>query len=219
MPLPRKFLFDQSFDLPDPRAAREAVDEPVVTRRDLEAARDAGFNAGRAHAMAQAASSQEERVAYSLETITAGVQALMETRARFAGEAEAHALDLVRAVLQKALPTLTRVNPLTEIEALVTQCLAEAHDEPRLVLRVADGLFEAVQDRLAPLAAANGYAGKLVLLADAALSDGDCRVEWADGGAERDTSRLATEIDTILARGLAAIASPAPPPVEEKSHE
>ena len=52
-------------------------------------------------------------------------------------------------------------------------------------------------------------------VADAALSGGDGRVEWADGGAERDASRIAQEIDAVLARALAA---PPPCPSEETLH-
>ena len=58
------------------------------------------------------------------------------------------------------------------------------------MLRVNDALFDALQRRLAAIAQANGYAGKIVLLADDALAPGDGRIEWADGGAERDTRRL-----------------------------
>ncbi len=71
-----------------------------------------------------------------------------------------------------------------------------------IVLRVNDALFDAVQARLAALSQASAFAGKTILLADAALAEGDARVEWADGGAERDTRRLAAEIDAIFARAL-----------------
>ncbi len=102
------------------------------------------------------------------------------------------------------MPAFAAKEPVAEIEALLAGCLAEALDEPRIVLRVSDALFEAVQARIAAVVQAGGYSGKVVLLADAALAGGDGRVEWADGGAERDTSRIAQEIDAVLARALAA---------------
>ncbi len=115
-------------------------------------------------------------------------------------------------MLQKAVPALCRKDPAAEIEALVVRCLSEALDEPRIVLRVGDAVFDAIQSRLATMTEANGYAGKLVLIADPALADGDVRVEWADGGAERDTRRLMAEIDAILSRNIdAPPAAPLPP--------
>lgn len=214
MARPQKYLFDVSFDLPDQHLPAGTPAAPVFTGAEVEAAREAGRTEGRAAALAEAARAQEERTASALETLGHGIGTLIAARAELLREAEGQAIAVLRAVLQKAVPALCRKEPLAEIEALVTGCLADVVDEPRLVLRVNDRLFDAVQGRIAGVLQAGGYAGKIVLLADAALEEGDGRVEWADGGAERDTRRMAQDIDALLARALAA---PAPPdcPSEE----
>ncbi len=56
-----------------------------------------------------------------------------------------------------------------------------------------------------------------MLLADEALSLEGGRIEWADGGAERDPHRLMNEIDAALARILAAPAETLRP-LEETTH-
>jgi flagellar assembly protein FliH len=122
-------------------------------------------------------------------------------------------------LLHKAVPASGRKAPLLEIEALLSDCLREAFDEPRLVLRVADSLFEPLQQRLAAITGAAGFAGKVVLLADEALGPGDARVEWAEGGAERDQRRLMHDIDGALARALDSIPVPGTSPPEENGHE
>jgi flagellar assembly protein FliH len=215
MASPQKFLFDVSFDSPAPLAGLEAQ-AARFTRADLDAAHAAGREAGREAALAAAAEATEARIAAALDAIDRGIAALNEAHAALAHEAQCQAVALLRAVLQRAVPALCRKDPLAELEAMVTDCLGELLDEPRLVLRVSDALFDAVQQRISGLAQTAGYAGKIVLLADAALADGDGRIEWADGGAERDTRRIAEDVDAFLARALAA---PAPrPPAEEILH-
>jgi flagellar assembly protein FliH len=215
---PQKFLFDVSFDEPDPPVAGRRPPEPVFTRADLDAAQAEGFVQGRGAALAEAAQSSEARAANALEAIERNVSVLLEARAAIAREAERDAVALLRTVLGKAVPALCRKDPLAEIEALIVRCLGETLDEPRLVLRVNDALFDALQPRLAGLAQAHGYAGKLVLLADEALGPDEGRVEWADGGAERDTRRLLAETDAVLTRILDA-PSADPSPSEEKLHD
>jgi flagellar assembly protein FliH len=215
MAAPQKYLFDVSFDAPEGSDAADAWDARF-TRAELDAARAAGAEAGRAEAAAAALDATERQIAASLEALERGIAAILEARAMMAHEVECQAVALLRAVLQRAVPALCRVDPLAELEAMVTGCLGEVLDEPRLVLRVSDALFDTVQQRIAAVAQSAGYAGKVILLADEALAQGDGRVEWADGGAERDTGRLAQDIDAFFARGLAA---PAPqPPAQENTH-
>jgi flagellar assembly protein FliH len=201
MAMTRKFLFDVSFDVPEPEPGDPAA-EPRYGRNELEAARNEAYADGESAGRAAAVAATETRIAGTLDLLGSSVGALIADRASMLRGIETQALELLRAVLQKAVPALCRKDPLAEIEALVAASLEEVHGEPRLVLRVNDALFDAVQARLAAMIQAGAFAGKTILLADAALAEGDARVEWADGGAERDTRRLATEIDAIFARAL-----------------
>jgi flagellar assembly protein FliH len=209
MNAPHKFLFDQSFDAPDPpraSARRPALPpEPTFSRQELEAARAAGIDEGRAAGLAEATRTNETLAAAALSRVAAGVQQLLDGSARQGQETQRLCCDTMRIALQKAVPALARRAALSEIEALLGDCLREAIEEPRLVVRACDDVFEALQRRLAALTAAAGFAGKVVLLADETLGPGDVRVEWAEGGAERDTGRLLRDIDGALARALEAI--------------
>ena len=214
MARPRKYLFDTSFDdaVPPPGTASGEPPELPPTRAQLEAARAEGLSQGRTDALFEMAGLVETRAADALVSLDRNVAALLAARAAIVHDTESQAIALLRSVLQKAVPALCRKDPAAEIEALVVRCLSEALDEPRIVLRVGDAVFDAIQSRLATMTEANGYAGKLVLIADPALADGDVRVEWADGGAERDTRRLMAEIDAILSRNIdAPPAAPLPP--------
>lgn len=225
MSAPHKFLFDRSFDHAEVgRAALRQTPpppppEPTFSRAELDTARAQGVAEGREAALAEAMQSVDERAAAALSTFAVGVREMLETRQRYADDAQRQSLDAMRSIVQKIVPALCRKAPFTEIEALIADCLREAFDEPRIVLRVPDALFEPLQRRLHVITTSTGFAGKVVLLADETLGPGDARIEWADGGAERDTRRLLRDIDGALARALDAL--PAMPPLfpEENGNE
>jgi flagellar assembly protein FliH len=116
----------------------------------------------------------------------------------------------MQTIVAKLVPGLAAKDPLAEVKAFATKCLHEAIDEPRVVLRVAEEIYEPLRERLDTLAAATGYAGRIVLLADDAIAAGDARVEWADGGAERNLAGQSAEITELLERRRDPAATPNP---------
>jgi flagellar assembly protein FliH len=213
----RKFLFDVSFDLPDPPDGAPRPAEPVFSQADLDAARGEGFALGRTAALAEADAAMEARIAGALEALQKGIEQLNSAHDEVCRATERAALELVREVLRQAVPALCRKEAFSELEALVARCFAEAFTEPRMVLRVNDALFDAMQSRIGALTQTTGFTGKVVLLADETLSLEGGRIEWADGGAERDPLRMMTEIEAALARTLAA-PSETRRPIQETTH-
>ena len=103
------------------------------------------------------------------------------------------------AIAKKILPEFAARNGLSEIEGLLTETIREMAREPRLVVRVAEAQFDAIDERVQAIATQLAYAGKMIVLADATVAAGDCRIEWADGGVERDTQATLDTIEqTIL---------------------
>lgn len=200
----KKFLFDTSFDPPDvltqTAAAIRRPAEPTFSRADLDAAHAAGLAEGRAAAFAEAADSSERRVATALDMIAVQAREIVANHSKLSLDVQRDALGVIRTIVRKIVPALCRKDPLAEIDELIAEVLRDAIGEPRLVLRVCDDLFDPVQKRLAPLVEACGFGGKLVLLADSTLAISDCRIEWADGGTERNSRRLLGDIDAALAR-------------------
>jgi len=215
MALAEKFLFDFSFDTPggDPRQ-RGAVTpaEPVFSRVDLDAATAQARDEGRAAGIAEESSRREQQVSDALGAIAERLGALLAAKASADRENERNTIELARAIASKLFPALLRKGALAELEAIVIQCMHDTIGEPRLVVRVPDATFEAAQQRIAPLAASNGYPGKVIILVDETLGESDCRVEWADGGAERDIARSWRDIDTAISRALTALNDGTEPP-------
>ena len=208
MALAEKFLFDFSFDAPGGDARHRGVvtpAEPVFTRLELDAATAQARDEGHAAGMAEALSQREQQVSDALSAIAERLGAVLAEKASADRESERNTIELTRAIASKLFPALLRKGALAELEAVVIQCMHDTIGEPRLVLRVPDAIFEAAQQRIAPLAASNGYPGKVIILVDETLGESDCRVEWADGGAERDIARSWRDIDTAITRALSAL--------------
>jgi flagellar assembly protein FliH len=219
---PRKFLFDLNFDQPQKPIAVQFArtpPEPTFDKAEFETACAKAAAEARAAALVEAAGATETRLADATGALAAGITSVLEREQAIRAETERHAAHLLRAIVAKAVPALARRDPLAEIESVVGDCLREVFDEPRIVLRVAEPLFEAMRQRLGGFAQQSGFAGKFVLLVDDTLGPEDCRLEWADGGAERNLNRIEREIDGILARALLPDPATAPSPSKEPDHE
>ncbi len=219
---PRKYLFDQSFDHANgPVAVRfqRNPTEPAFTRTELEAACAKAREEAHKAALSEAVGALEGRLAQAAEALVSGLAELAAREDALRRETEANAIELLRTVAAKAVPALVRKEPLAELEAMVVECLREAADEPRIVLRVAPDLFEPMRRRLDAIAQGHGFAGKFVLLVDESIGPADARLEWADGGAERNAARIARDIDAALARALLNPVSASEPSREETPHE
>jgi flagellar assembly protein FliH len=198
-----KFLFDRTFD--DASGVLDDEDDRYAKRHtkvELAAARAEGVEEGRQAGHAAAMSSIEAQAARAMDAATRELTALGAGRAEARKAVMEAGLELAAAIARKAMPELARRNGLAEVEALVADCLGQLVDEPRVVIRVNDALLDALEGRTQALARQAGFEGKLVLLADAALGPGDCRVEWADGGVVRNLARLLDELDTTVQRAL-----------------
>ena len=116
-----------------------------------------------------------------------------------------------RRALQTALAAARRIAgaaldryPLDVIEETVAQCLAQAAQEPRIVVRVGERVAEALKARLITLSEDVGYAGRIVVSVEPRLAAADCRLEWSDGGVERDAAAIAERIEAALQRFIDA---------------
>jgi flagellar assembly protein FliH len=193
-----KFLFGTSFD--PAKADPDVPPPPTFSEAELAAAREAGFQEGHAAGHAAMAQSVEQAAATALAAISSQLAAMNGNFAEIRDTAIASGVEVVAAAVRKLTPALAKRNGLVEIENLVRDSLHSLYDEPRVVIRAHDSVIEALQERIDGLAAAAGFTGKIVLFGDDQLSDTDCRVEWADGGAERNLEELWRRIDAAIER-------------------
>ncbi len=211
MSMSGKFLFETSFEAEDlgddaVRPLRKPP-PPKFDEADLERARTEGHESGKKIGAEEALRSIEQQISQTVSAVKEKMNGLAQAQAESHERQGREALELALTVVRKIFPRLAKRHGLAEIEAVICDCLERLHDEPRIVIRVADDLLDQVEARIGELAERAGFEGKIVYLAQDGSKPGDVRVEWADGGAERDSERLWREIDQITAR----VASPSTP--------
>lgn len=210
-------MFDLDFGMPPPSAmtvqmeAEPEVEQeepeepppPTFSLEELSFARDAAFEEGRQAGLAEAQQQVDRLVADTLNALIEQVPALFR---RQDDANEAHAREGVRvalAVIRKMLPAAAETHAFGEVTRVVEEVIGDLLDEPRIIVKVAEPLVDAVRQRLEAVCQAQGFEGRVVVQADDRMRAGDCRVEWTDGGAERDQERLLRDIEDAVENALA----------------
>ncbi len=186
-----------------PEEEEEALPPPTFTEEELQLAREAAYEEGRQAAIAEALELSERLTALAMTNLSDQMPNVFRQQEE-ANDANARAASRVAlAVLKKVLPAACERYAFEEVTRVVEDVVGHLLDEPRIIVKAAQPLVEAVRERLEAVCAAHGFEGRVVVQADARLSPGDCRVEWADGGAERDQARLMADIEAAIERSLA----------------
>ena len=205
-----KFNFDRVFELDESGRARPSNEpKPQFTDEDLAAARGEGQQIGFEAGLQRARGEIQATATRTLETIAGRLAELDRQHQQAVLAITADASRLALAIAGKLAPELLARQPLPEVNALIAECLAHLPTEPRFVVRVAEPLVDELNEGLDQVVRQAGFSGKLVLLGEAGLSDADCRVEWADGGAERNFNALFQRIEEAVSRYCAALADEA----------
>lgn len=199
MSAPTKFLFDEDFA---DGAERKPV-EPTVTLAEhavkLAEAEMAGHRRGYADAQNDAKVETDRRVTSALETIAAKFSAANDALQLIETRLECEAVEVAVAVARKLAPTLIAREPFAEISALASHCFRELVTAPHIAVRVNDALYAAAREKLEDIVRARSFEGRLVVLAEPDIAVGDCRIEWADGGINRDSAATDAAIGAAVA--------------------
>lgn len=207
-----RFTFDLDLQAPGMggRAANGHPAPPVpsipedMVAQLIAAARAEAYAEGLAEGERNAATMSEQTIAAAAGALAAQtapmVEALDQAMARHQGEAAELALSVGRKL---ALNLIARF-PLSELEALVAECLTSLGGVPHLVIRCHPNLADAIRDAATAQMSHSGFSGRLVVMGDPDIRLGDGRLEWVDGGVVRDIVETAREIDRQIASYLAA---------------
>ncbi|MEJ0062844.1 MAG: FliH/SctL family protein [Alphaproteobacteria bacterium] len=211
-PTRQKFLFDRSFDGLQPDDAGAQKIEPTFSQAQLDEARQAAYAEGHAAAEQASIKTQTAAVLTAAQQIERHLERLLDQAAKDSAEQKADIMAIALTIAHKLLPDFAAQHGFGEIQSLVNRALEAMAREPRLVIRVHDELLDSLKIALESITTRHAYAGKIVLLADDMLGHYDCKIEWADGGMERDANLIWQEIDRAVAqaKGTATASSGAP---------
>lgn len=194
---PVKFTFDQAFD----GGAKSRYDleleriqqESIRSQQEMHVK---GQEAGRQEAL----EGIEAATNTAMDQLVQSAQQLFQQEHHLRSSMKQEMVQLAYAIASKLSPALLQQHPLAEIEALIEDCMATAFKEPRLVVRVAESITESIGGHIDKMKAATNFQGDVVLIGEAGLGPHDCRVEWPDGGTERNQADIQREIENAVQR-------------------
>lgn len=160
------------------------------------AAREEGYAAGRAAALAEVENAESAVIAAALTTLPAALARLTEVADKAARQEAGTLAGMLLAALDAALPAAA-ARAMPDAAALLAARLAPLlEQEIRVTLHVAPELAEAVADRIAD--------PRLTVAPDTRQPPGDLRAEWRGGTASFDLAARRAAIRSALAEaGLA----------------
>ena len=202
MTAPAKFLFDMDFSAPDKTRERPATPSEIAQK--IASAEARAYRDGYDTAQREAKAESDRRTALALEEIAIGIQGIATRFSGIETRMETEAVDVAVAVARKLCSELISGEPLVEISRLVSDCFSHLVSTPHLVVRINDSLYEAAHERIERLAKQSGFAGRLVILAEPEIANGDCRIEWADGGVVLERAAIEAKIDEFVGRYMAS---------------
>jgi len=229
----RKYMFEKSFDPvdappepeetePDPEELVAAlppepveliVEEPpapTFSEAELAAARASGYAEGEETGRMAASQAIEVRLAELVQQIGAVIPGLASDRDQAVAAMSQEAARLAHAMVRRIMPEVARRYRIEEIEAVVVDSISKALDQPRIIIRTPADVTAYLSDRLEQVARQYGFAGRVIVLSDAALGPSDVKVEWGDGGAERCIARAWSDIEGVVARVVDRLEQVAP---------
>ncbi len=226
-----KFLFDTEFEVDDPDWDKEEAEEPVdpntlpryseyEMQGALEQARQEARAEGHAAGLAEAKASIDAFVANELVTLGKRIERLAVAEEANTDAARHEAAGLAMAIGRRLSGALIEMHPVEYAEAMIVDTLehlTEALRESRIVVRVAPDLAAPLGEHIAAITAKVAFAGQAVVIGDETLGPGDCRVEWAQGGAEMIHSETDRWVSDAVARYLTSLEEPVE--VEEEIEE
>ncbi len=198
-----KFLFDADFGRGDAgerqRTMSLAAHEAALAEKTA-VSYAAGYAAGKSESAVESA----RRTAAALEKAAAAIERLAAGWAAVEARLETEAVEVAVAVARKLCAGLIACEPLAEIEALARDCFAHLAAAPHVVVRLGEQIQGAARERLEAVARERGFEGRLIIQGESGMADGDCRIEWADGGVVRERASIETAVGQAVEQYMAA---------------
>ena len=193
-----KFTFDTVFEgkKNTPSDQARARQRLVFTQGEIDQmvneARVAGLTAGEVRAREALAAAVAQTANIVRESVARSLSEIESVRVEASQLALAAARHLAVAALSHA--------PAEDIETALRQAMHQALGEPKLVLRAAPPIVEALSERIEQIAREEHFEGSVQIVADPAQRLADCRMEWRGGGAERSQSAIEAALAEVIAR-------------------
>jgi len=195
---PAKFKFDTEFRDDGDRVslAARARAKKTLTAEEIDQmcakARNEGMKAGEARAL--------EAVALGTRDVASVLREALSRTHNDIEHVRLEAVQIALAAARKLVPLALDALPAADVELALREAIHQAIGEPRIVLRAAPRVIEALGERLGEIAHEEGFEGRVVTASDPSFKGADCRIEWRGGGAERSEAVIEQDLAAIITR-------------------
>jgi len=193
----RKFTFDTNFASGEVRRdpSAQARQKQTLTIEELENLKTLARHEGANSAQIRASEALERTIA----ALTISVRAALDTSHVEIENVRDEAAQLALAMARKIAPAALAALPSGDVEIALRQAMHQAIAEPRITLRAAPAVIQALEPRLTEIAQEEGYDGRVLFAADPTMTGADCRIEWRGGGAERREQTIEEALSALIA--------------------
>lgn len=211
-----RFGFDTVFDDAGAVAFQPPPRRRVWTAEEIEQIRATAFAEGERSAVARA----EAAAADALADVARAARAALSALAGVAHEHRVGSAELALAAARRIADAALERFPEAPVAAALQALAREIEAQPRLIVRVADGLEARSQATLNQTAEAIGFPGQILVRTDPAAPPAGFVLDWGDGKAAFDPAAAAERVAAALEAALAAEGLHAEPliPASETDH-
>jgi flagellar assembly protein FliH len=149
----------------------------------------------------QAKSEQAEldkKLTEAVASLAKNVEGAIAAGNAFRADAQTVLPQLAHAVARKVAGQALDINPLPLIESVIQACLERILGEPHIVITVNDKLSGELEKRLSAQFSASNDPGEISIEGNAEMAASDCRIEWDNGKAERNTEEMWKEVAGVI---------------------
>lgn len=193
----RKFLFDMHiFDAPPKEEIPEDLPPPppVFSEEELAVAKDVAFEMGRQQGKKEEQESRDQVVTTLLSRIADQFSHLFAAESMRESVFEKEAVRLSIAALDVLFPTLSSHVGRSDVLDALQKTLTDHKKNKEILIKVPMGMKTDVEALIIRIRATeqDSVLWRIIEMPD--MLPGDCTLEWADGGAVRDSAAAAFAI-------------------------
>ena len=186
-----------------PAVAEEAEKiTPTYSEEEVESARQQGFEAGRKEGLEANAEVITKQISETLININETINSLFKAQENYNQELSHDANSLAISIFKKMMPALAKRHSFEEVDLVLNEAFEKFIEEPKITLIVHPDIANAIEERFGEIAKNRGYEGKIVIQTNENIGPSDCRIDWINGGTERNTTELWAEINSIIDQNL-----------------
>ena len=204
-----RFLFDRHFfdETENYIEEVEVIEEeempeppPTYSEEQLQdavrKAREEGFKDGKQQAGEDYAQSHEKNVHKALESLATKLDQLITAEKQRDERFEQDSLRMLKASIDRLFPHFSDREGLGEIEHFAKTLIQKQKKDDEITVFVSGDMVDSLQNHIMDHQELSGYLIRVKV--DSNLNSADCRIEWSNGGAFKDTTRLKKDIDDII---------------------